>query len=87
MRLRFSGPWAKTLRLVIAVLMTLALANFLLAQLKAMGDVASVVTGGIVPYEAGVIGLACVILFYETRGGCGRSPGRTRHRGSRCSSG
>lgn len=68
-RLRFSGPWARTLRLVIAVLMTLALANFLLAQLKAMGDVASVVTGGIVPYEAGVIGLAFVILFYETLGG------------------
>ena len=46
LRLRFGGPWAKTLRLVIAVLMTLALANFLLAQLKAMGDVASVVTKG-----------------------------------------
>lgn len=69
LRLRFGGPWAKPLRLAIAILMTLALANFLLAQLKAMGDVASVVTGGIVPYEAGVIGLAFVILFYETLGG------------------
>ncbi|MCR9097931.1 MAG: sodium:solute symporter family protein [bacterium] len=69
LRLRFGGPWAKALRLAVAVLMTLALANFLLAQLKAMGDVASVVTGGIVPYEAGVVGLAFVILFYETLGG------------------
>ncbi|MGB0621975.1 MAG: sodium:solute symporter family protein [Myxococcota bacterium] len=69
LRLRFLGPWAKALRLAVAILMTLALANFLLAQLKAMGDVASVVTGGIVPYEAGVIGLAFVILFYETLGG------------------
>ena len=69
LRLRFQGPWAKALRLAVAILMTLALANFLLAQLKAMGDVASVVTGGIVPYEAGVIGLAFVILFYETLGG------------------
>ncbi|MBJ18016.1 MAG: sodium:solute symporter family protein [bacterium] len=69
LRVRFGGPWATTLRWVIAVLMTLALANFLLAQLKAMGDVAHLVTGGRVPYGAGVIGLAGVILFYETRGG------------------
>jgi Na+/proline symporter len=43
--------------------------NFLLAQLKAMGDVASLVTDGRISYAAGVIGLAAVILFYETRGG------------------
>jgi Na+/proline symporter len=67
--LRFEGPWAKPLRLAVGVLMSLALANFLLAQLKAMGDVASVVTDGRIPYEVGVIGLAGVILFYETRGG------------------
>lgn len=53
----------------VGVLMTLALANFLLAQLKAMGHVTSLVTGDIVPYEFGVIGLAGLILFYETRGG------------------
>ena len=69
LRLRFDGRWANMLRGVIAVLMTLALANFLLAQLKAMGDVANLVTGGRIPYEAGVIGLAGVILFYETLGG------------------
>jgi Na+/proline symporter len=69
LRVRFGGRWATALRRVIAVLMTLALANFLLAQLKAMGDVAHLVTGGLIPYEAGVVGLAAVILFYETRGG------------------
>lgn len=69
LRVRFSGRYAKALRLTIAVLMTLALANFLLAQLKAMGDVAQLVTSGRIPYSAGVIGLAAVILFYETRGG------------------
>jgi Na+/proline symporter len=68
-RLRFGGPWANPLRRVISGLMSLALANFLLAQLKAMGDVAHLVTEGRVPYAAGVIGLAAVILFYETRGG------------------
>ncbi len=69
LRVRFGGRWARGLRWAIAILMTLGLANFLLAQLKAMGDVAHLVTGGRIPYEAGVIGLAGVILFYETRGG------------------
>ncbi len=57
--------------LVVAVgaLMTIALANFLLAQLKAMGLVASQVTGDAVSFEVGVIGLALVILGYETLGG------------------
>ena len=68
-RQRFDGPWAKPLRLAVGVLMSLALANFLLAQLKAMGDVASVVTNDRIPYEFGVVGLAGVILLYETRGG------------------
>jgi Na+/proline symporter len=69
LRLRFEGRWARPLRLAVGVLMSLALANFLLAQLKAMGEVASVVTDGRIPYELGVVGLAGVILFYETRGG------------------
>ena len=69
LRIRFTGRWARELRGVIGCLMTLALANFLLAQLKAMGDVANIVTDERIPYEAGVIGLAAVILFYETRGG------------------
>jgi SSS family solute:Na+ symporter/sodium/pantothenate symporter len=67
---RFQGdPRAVGLVRVIGVLMTIALANFLLAQLVAMGVVASQVTGGLVPYWAGVVGLAGVILFYETLGG------------------
>jgi len=69
LRLRFDGSWARPLRLTVAVLMSIALANFLLAQLKAMGEVASLVTDGRVSYEMGVVGLAGVILVYETRGG------------------
>ena len=57
------------LQLGVALLMTVALANFLFAQLKAMGELTAVVTGGMIPYEAGVIGLASMILFYETLGG------------------
>jgi SSS family solute:Na+ symporter/sodium/pantothenate symporter len=59
----------RALRRAVAALMTLALANFLLAQLIAMGHVTGEVTGGLVPYWAGVVGLAAVILFYETLGG------------------
>jgi Na+/proline symporter len=62
---RGEGP----LRLGVAVLMMIALANFLFAQLKAMGVLTAQVTGGLIPYEAGVIVLAAMILFYETIGG------------------
>jgi SSS family solute:Na+ symporter/sodium/pantothenate symporter len=37
--------------------------------LKAMGHVTDTVTGGAIPYSWGVVGLAALILFYETRGG------------------
>jgi len=60
---------ARALVIAIGILMALALVNFLLAQLKAMGLVTSQVTGGAIPYEVGVIGLAGVILVYETVGG------------------
>jgi SSS family transporter len=59
----------RRLRIAVALLMTTALANFLFAQLKAMGELASLVTGDLVSYELGVIGLGGVVLFYEARGG------------------
>ncbi len=69
-RLRFRGqPGVDTLRRAVAVLMTVALANFLLAQLVAMGLVTHEFTGGLLPYWAGVVGLAGMILLYETLGG------------------
>jgi Na+/proline symporter len=69
-RHRFGAePGGTALRLGVALLMTVALGNFLLAQLVAMGHVAHQVTDGVVPYWAGVVGLAAVVLFYETVGG------------------
>jgi Na+/proline symporter len=69
-RHRFEGePWARSLRLSIGALMSIAMVNFLLAQLKAMGAVASRVSDDAIPYWLGVAGLAALILFYETRGG------------------
>ncbi|MFQ5416156.1 MAG: sodium:solute symporter [Myxococcota bacterium] len=69
-RHRFRGePGAKGLLQGVAVLMSIALANFLFAQLKAMGELAAQVTGGAIPYELGIVILAAMILFYETLGG------------------
>ncbi|MCH2171119.1 sodium:solute symporter family protein [Myxococcota bacterium] len=69
-RFRFGeGGEGRALRVVIATLMALALSNFLFAQLKALGEMAEQVTGGIVSYEVGVILLATMVLFYETLGG------------------
>jgi SSS family solute:Na+ symporter len=60
---------ARVLVWCVGVLMSLALMNFLLAQLKAMGLVTSQVTGNAISYEWGIVGMAGLILFYETRGG------------------
>jgi Na+/proline symporter len=69
-RQRFEGePGGAGLRVAVAVLMVVALANFLFAQLKAMGVLTAQVTGGLVSYELGVVVLAAMILFYETLGG------------------
>jgi Na+/proline symporter len=69
-RYRFAGqPGASALRIAVGILMAVALANFLLAQLQAMGHVVVSITDGAVPYAAGVVGLAGVILAYETLGG------------------
>jgi Na+/proline symporter len=69
-RHRFGGePGGRALGVAVAILMVVALANFLLAQFQAMGHVTTQVTDGAVPYAAGVIGLAGMILFYETLGG------------------
>ncbi len=63
------GTLPGALRIAVGVLMTVALVNFLVAQLKAMGHVTAQVTGGTIPFEAGVVGLALVVLLYETLGG------------------
>ncbi len=69
-RFRFRGePASRALLTGVAALMSLALANFLFAQLKAMGEMAEQVTGGLISYEIGIVVLAAMILFYETLGG------------------
>lgn len=59
----------RALRSILAILMVVALGNYLLAQLQAIGHVTGQVTNGLVPYSVAVIGLAGFILVYETVGG------------------
>lgn len=69
-RHRFGGePYGRELLFAVSLLMIVALANFLFAQLKAMGLMAEQVTEGLVPYEWGVVVLAATVLLYETLGG------------------
>ncbi len=63
------GNEGESLRRCVGLLMTAALANFLLAQLVALGHVTEAVTGGALPYAAGVLLFAVVIAGYENVGG------------------
>ncbi len=63
---RFSSP---VLTLLSTVLMIYALCNYVLAQLKAMGVAIEGVTDGAVPAAYGIIGLAIIMVIYETLGG------------------
>lgn len=60
---------SSTLDLLSAVILTVTLCNFLLAQLMALGHAFSGLTGGTFPYWGGVVGGALVILIYEWLGG------------------
>jgi len=59
----------RRLALLVTLLMIAALLNYLYAQFLAMGHMAVGLSGGRVPFVAGVIGLAVVIGIYETLGG------------------
>ena len=62
---------SKTLNLVAAVVMILALGNFLLAQLMAMGRAMQGMAGGSADaaYGYGVVALALIMVIYGTLGG------------------
>ena len=63
---RFNSP---PLTLIANVLLILAISNYLLAQLMAMGHVTAGLSGGAVPYWVGVVLLSLVVIVYETVGG------------------
>lgn len=59
----------RALAAVISVSGIIALLNYILTNLKAIGTVAEVATGGKVTFAQGVIFLSLIILIYETLGG------------------
>ncbi|MCB1032502.1 MAG: hypothetical protein KDD47_01550, partial [Acidobacteria bacterium] len=63
---RFGSP---LLSYASAAILAVTLFNFLLAQLLAMGSAFAGLTQGRIPYAAGVVGGALVILVYELLGG------------------
>jgi len=63
---RFASP---ALTLLSTVLMIYALCNYALAQLKAMGAAVEGITDGAVPGAYGIVGLAVIMVVYETLGG------------------
>jgi len=63
---RFGSP---ALNYLSATIFSVALLNFLLAQLMAMGHATAGLTGGQIPYWLGVVGGAAIILGYELLGG------------------
>ncbi|MEK9628008.1 MAG: sodium:solute symporter family protein [Nitrospinota bacterium] len=57
------------LRILVTVIMIYALANFTLAQMRTLGTAFAGISQGRIPMWAGVIGLALVMLIYESLGG------------------
>lgn len=63
---RYNHRWLTTL---IAISGIIALGNFMITNLKAMGDMTVVITGGSMSALQGIIILSVIILIYETLGG------------------
>lgn len=57
------------LRIAVTLLMVFALCNFTLAQMKTLGTAFESISQGAVPMWAGVVGMAVVMLIYESLGG------------------
>ena len=57
------------LRILVTLIMVFALANFALAQMRTLGTAFEGISQGRIPMWAGVIGLALVMLIYESLGG------------------
>jgi SSS family solute:Na+ symporter len=59
----------RTLSVLISVSGIVGLGNYLITNLKAIGEMSSVMSGGLISQGMGIVLLAIVILVYETLGG------------------
>ena len=55
--------------LTISILAILALGNYILTNLKAIGFIVTATTGGAIPFSQGIIVLSLIMVIYETLGG------------------
>ena len=60
---------SRILRVLVTVIMIYALCNFTLAQMRTLGTAFAGISQGRVPMWVGVVGLALVMLVYESLGG------------------
>ena len=60
---------SQALRILVTLIMVYALANFTLAQMRTLGTAFAGISQGRIPMWAGVVGLALVMLVYESLGG------------------
>jgi len=60
---------SSALRLIVVIICIVALGNYILTNLKAMGYIISFSTGGSVTMAQGIIGLSVIMVVYETLGG------------------
>jgi len=58
-----------TLTVLITISCIIALGNFILSNLKAIGYIVEVSTGGAISFEMGIILLSVIMIIYETLGG------------------
>ncbi len=54
---------------IAVILLIIALGNFILTNLKAMGHIVEATTGGQIPFVYGVLALSLIMVVYETLGG------------------
>ena len=57
------------LTLTVSILAILALGNYILTNLKAIGFIVTATTGGAIPFSQGIIVLSLIMVIYETLGG------------------
>ena len=63
---RFKSEW---FTIAVTISCIIALANFILTNLKAVGYIVEAATGGYISFEYGIILLSIIMIIYETLGG------------------
>ena len=60
---------SRTLTYLVSAVAVIALINFIVTNLIAVGTIVNTISGDVIPYAWGIIGLALVMVIYENLGG------------------